>query len=193
MTWKTKSRCASDGRETNAPFSQAVWINRGESDAAFTAQKMALMGFDIIGRVCGGAMCRWRVIYAWHCCLPIQLPAAIHHTARCIAGWLTLTLISGAVKVGQAGPIFLSASLCFNIVCHQAQALECFRVTSGNNKKKYVFLSSQVPNTNICTLVMCAVIYKVTVSKPLIFSVICSCSMSCHPESAKIPPGSGVA
>lgn len=121
MTWKTKSRCASDGGETNAPFSQSVWINRGESNAVFTAQKMALMGFDIIGRVCGGAMCRWRVIYAWHCCLPIQLPAAIHHTARCIAGWLTPALISGSVKVGQAGPIFLSASLCFNIVCHQAQ------------------------------------------------------------------------
>lgn len=136
MTWKTKSRCASNGGETNAPLSQSVWINRGESNAA---QKMVLMGFDIIGRVCGGAMCRWQVIYAWHCCLPIQLPAAIHHTAHCIAGWLTLTLISGAVKVVQAGPIFLSASLCFNIVCHQAQTLDCFRVTSGNNNKKMCF------------------------------------------------------
>lgn len=156
MTWKTKSRCTNDGGETNASFSQSAWINRGESNTVFTAQKMALMVFDIIGRVCGGAMCRWRVIYAWRCCLPIQLPAVIHHTARCIVGWLTLALISGAVKVGQAGPIFLSASLCFNIVCHQASAGS--QMLQGHfwqqRQQKNVFLGSQVCNTNICTLVM---------------------------------------
>lgn len=55
--------------ETNTSFTQSVGITGGESYVRFPAQKMALMGCEIIRRdgslrAAGVTVCRWQLIYA---------------------------------------------------------------------------------------------------------------------------------
>lgn len=61
---ETKALHTNDCGETNTPFCQSVWMNRGESDVQFPAQMMALMGFDLkcTGRISrGGCVCAFGV------------------------------------------------------------------------------------------------------------------------------------